>query len=462
MGFDYQEDMNLSKCRLSYFYDELEKSMRKVAFYDSDNPPVAKLKDGSTVKVKLNMVRKPFLVVGAPGIGKTEGVMTAIQNINNEVDNRGLPASKKWGLVKIMLGQTIMGELSGMVVPIDENGSKVVKRVQLNDLPKAEEQEYGILFLDEVTTADEAQIQPALGFTDGSRCINGGYTLPEHWIVVCAGNGPDASNFLQLPRVLLDRCKKFNIEYNYFEDFQHYVYGKNKKGEKIRSPFHPYVRGFLDFKPDYVLRDMCKEEDKADSASPCPRTWEMLSDTLIEHELDGDEVDYFALANAIVGKDAAGAFSAFVLLAPSDVQSIIQDIFTGKEMSKAEEQRYKYSNTEEFILVLQGLVSNLENLLDDTVERDASGQPVGNDGEYNFPASTYKTMANVIKYLISNPVNSLENVCAAINRIATKVNYAAGILASQDFFDMLPEWDDFFDENAETIRSDYVTFDSGN
>ena len=131
------------------------------------------------------------MVLGDPGIGKTCGIVSIIDELNAQ-----LPADKKLGFKKILLGQTVVGSLSG--IPVINNQTSEVKRVQAPDLPIAERDgEYGVLFLDEITTADEAQVQPALGLCDDTRNI-GTYQLPEHWVVVAAGNGPSCANFIEL------------------------------------------------------------------------------------------------------------------------------------------------------------------------------------------------------------------------------------------------------------------------
>ena len=97
-----------------------------------------------------------MLIVGLPGIGKTCGIISSIKEMNKR-----LPAEKQLGFKKILLGQTVVGSLSG--IPVSRPDGTVV-RIQIPDLPNPERDgEYGVLFLDEITTADEMQIQPALG-----------------------------------------------------------------------------------------------------------------------------------------------------------------------------------------------------------------------------------------------------------------------------------------------------------
>ena len=117
--------------------------------------------------------------------------------VENLIDKE-MPKDKQFGFKKIQLGKLVVGDLTGIPVVMPDG---TVKRVHVPDLPPNDPKdpnfkEYGVLFLDEITTVDEAQMQPALGLADSSRDM-GEYKLPEHWLVVAAGNGPDCTNFMR-------------------------------------------------------------------------------------------------------------------------------------------------------------------------------------------------------------------------------------------------------------------------
>ena len=177
---DEREGLNVPQSTLTEFFDDVE---GKLALLTGLVPY-------EDFGLTLEEIRRPMLVVGLPGIGKTCGIISSIKELNKK-----LPKEKKLGFKKILLGQTVVGSLSG--IPVAKPDGSVV-RVQIPDLPNPEKDgEYGVLFLDEITTADEMQIQPALGLADDSRSL-GEYTLPEHWVVIGAGNGPDCTNFVRL------------------------------------------------------------------------------------------------------------------------------------------------------------------------------------------------------------------------------------------------------------------------
>ena len=82
-------------------------------------------------------------------------------------------------------------------IPVALPNGKTV-RVQMPDLPDPERDgEYGVLFLDEITTADEMQVQPALGLAlpTASRIFNSILSLSQ---VLGQGNNFPASSVSSL------------------------------------------------------------------------------------------------------------------------------------------------------------------------------------------------------------------------------------------------------------------------
>src|SRR5699024_1979239 len=164
--------------------------------------------------------------------------------------------------------------------------------------------EYGVLFLDELTTADEAQVQPALGLCDDSRNI-GEYTLPPHWLVVSAGNGPDCTNFLRLDDMTISRFVVYDIAYDFTRDWRPYA---NTKG------IEDDIIAFLNFDPSMCVRVESTENDTSGRLFPCPRTWERLSNEIKIRRAVGKPVPQAQMgefAGRIVGLNAGRAFQSF-------------------------------------------------------------------------------------------------------------------------------------------------------
>ncbi len=428
MGFsDYQEDIGIEKAKISQFFDDVKGTLRSMAF--NDFPMEKEMQDGRLIKVDLSTVRKPYLVIGPPGIGKTCGILSAVRELNEELESKGM-GDRKFKLKKIMLGQTIVGEIQGM--PVHDNGT--VKRLQSPDLPKTDgSEEYGVLFLDEITTADEAQILPALAFTDDTRNI-GTYSLPEHWLVICAGNGPESSNFNRLDDTVLNRCRNYDIEFNYKSDWRPWAQSNN---------INPMIIAFLNFEPKFGHYEVSTEEDRAGKAFASPRSWTNLSQSLDNRELEGRPVsqdNLYQFAASFVGKEAAGQFSAFCAF-KDEISFDAARILDGTEKKPTGDIK-----VQQFHILMQSIANRIKAMLrEEYVDTDSNG-------EKNYTEKGYEQMGNVIRWLLELKQYMLDLVVEGIVQIRTEVPDAVDILADQNFGDYCPEFDDFLTENADVLN----------
>lgn len=410
MGYNDVEDLGIPKSTFTDFMEDLKGRLAflsgKLNYEDFD--------------LTLNDVRKPILCIGKPGIGKTCGLISVIKDLN-----KTLPPSKQFGFKKILLGQTVVGSLSGVPVVNNQEGS--ILRAQAPELPVAERDgEYGVLFLDEITTADEAQVQPALGLCDDSRNI-GEYTLPEHWLVVAAGNGADCTNFLRLDDMTLSRFAPYDIQYSYKRDWRPYAHDRK---------INPLIIAYLNFKPENCVNVQSSDMDKAGKMFPCPRTWERLSIELKMREAQGRPVKASELANfagRIIGKNVGREFAAFAML-KDDLPFDPKKIVAGKERDP------EPMKSEVFHILIQTSVSQLRTIMNET-----------KDIEGNYPASTYQAMANVIDWFIKCESFALELVVNAIAELRTNIPDFASILFDDDFLQFSTSFEDFLTNHTEMI-----------
>ena len=411
MGYDSEENIGVDKCDLSEFFTCLKGQLQLVTGL-VDMPKELTLAD----------VRRPNMVLGDPGIGKTCGIVSIIDELNAK-----LPADKQLGFKKILLGQTVVGSLSG--IPVINNQTSEVKRVQAPDLPVAERDgEYGVLFLDEITTADEAQVQPALGLCDDTRNI-GTYQLPEHWVVVAAGNGPSCANFLELHDMTLSRFVAFDVRYNYQKDWRPWAHAHG---------INELIIAFLNFKPEYIVRVVTSEEDKSGKQFACPRTWTRLSTELKMREVQGRKVSQNELqsfASRIIGTEAAREFAAFSMF--NKTLSVNPDDIMSGKVKKADSSM----QLEEFHILIQQISKRLIKLSEST---DAS-DPKAIDHAYD-------TIANAMRWVISTKDIMLDRTFNAIAEINHEVADIGDVLADFDKFgEYCPEWVDFLDEYSDNI-----------
>lgn len=414
MSAEVKEDLGIPKSKFTDFMDDVR---GRLAFISGKLNP-------EDFGLTLQDVRKPVLCIGLPGIGKTCGIMSVIKELNATIPDK----SKQFGFKKILLGQTVVGALSGIPTVNSQTGD--IKRAQAPELPIAERDgEYGILFLDEITTADEAQVQPALGLCDDSRNI-GEYTLPEHWLVVAAGNGPDCTNFLRLDDMTLSRFSPYDIRYSYKNDWRPWAHANG---------IDPLIIAYLNFKPDHCVMVASTDMDEAGKMFPCPRTWERLSVELKMRKAMGKPVSLSELSNfagRIIGKKVGREFASFVAFS-EDLTYSPERIIEGTERDP--EPGLK---AEIFHILLQSTVSSMKTILTETV--DAMG---------NYPASTYQKMANLIDWFLKYEVYELNLVIDAISEMRTSLPEFSSIVFDNDFLQFSSSFDDFVTKYSDLILS---------
>ena len=409
-SLEQQEGLNLPHSTLTEFFDDVE---GKLAMLTGLVPY-------EDFGLTLEEIRRPLLVIGKPGIGKTCGVLSSIREMNKK-----LPKDRKLGFKKILLGQTVVGSLSG--IPVSKPDGTVV-RIQLPDLPNPQRDgEYGVLFLDEITTADEMQIQPALGLADDSRSL-GEYTLPQHWIVIGAGNGPDCTNFVRLDDMTLTRFSAYDINYNYHKDFRPYAHATGINEDII---------AFLNFKPDLCVRPESTDMDSAGKMFPCPRTWERLSIELKMRKVQGKPVDQDQIANfagRIIGIKAGREFGAFMQYR----KTLAYDI--DKILAGTEEDPEVGMPVETYNIIIQSLIKKITDKIKTYDSID------------DVPLSVYEMCGHMLHWILK--FQELERKVNAIAEIRDDCDLLVDLIFDDDFAEnYCPEIDDFLRENNVLLNS---------
>lgn len=409
-SLEQQEGLNLPHSTLTEFFDDVE---GKLAMLTGLVPY-------EDFGLTLEEIRRPLLVIGKPGIGKTCGVLSSIREMNKK-----LPKDRKLGFKKILLGQTVVGSLSG--IPVSKPDGTVV-RIQLPDLPNPQRDgEYGVLFLDEITTADEMQIQPALGLADDSRSL-GEYSLPEHWIVIGAGNGPDCTNFVRLDDMTLTRFSAYDINYNYHKDFRPYAHATGINEDII---------AFLNFKPDLCVRPESTDMDSAGKMFPCPRTWERLSIELKMRKVQGKPVDPDQIANfagRIIGIKAGREFGAFMQYR----KTLAYDI--DKILAGTEKDPEVGMPAETYHIIIQSLIKKITNKVKTYDSID------------DVPLHVYEMCGHMLHWILK--FQELERKVNAIAEIRDDCDLLVDLIFDDDFAEnYCPEIDDFLRENNVLLNS---------
>lgn len=218
--------------------------------------------------------QRPVLLMGPPGIGKTQimaqiaqetGVGLVAYTITHHTRQSaiGLPfiQQRTYGEQTFSVTEYTMSEILASVY-------QLMEKTGLKE---------GILFLDEINCVSETLAPMMLQFL---QCKTfGNQALPEGWLIVAAGNPPEYNKSVRdFDVVTLDRVKRIDVG----EDFAVWKEYARKKG------IHGAVISYLDIKKDHFYRI----ETTVDGLQfATARGWEDLSEIILAYEKLGLQVD---------------------------------------------------------------------------------------------------------------------------------------------------------------------------
>lgn len=251
-------------------------------------------------------VRKPVLLRGRHGIGKSTVVYQYADSVN-------LP------VVERRASQMTEGDLVGLPV-ISDNSTTF----NPPDWFKKACDEPVILFLDEVDRATLEVRQGIFELTD-SRKLNGN-SLHEGTLVFAAVNGGEHGSQYQVGEMdpaELDRWTVFDIEPS-VEDWL--TWAKDDSVSDVTWDFINQNRGHLEHSDDF----------EPNKVYPSRRSWQRLDECLVKAGLLGTELEsspvLYNLTAAFVGFEAAVAFNDFI--GNYDRQVTVEDILIHGKFDK--------------------------------------------------------------------------------------------------------------------------------
>ena len=236
--------------------------------------------------------QRPMLLMGAPGIGKTQ----IMEQIAGECDLAlvsytithhtrqsaiGLPfiKEKEYNGEKRSVTEYTMSEIIASVYDKMESSGKTE----------------GILFIDEINCVSETLAPTMLQFL---QCKSfGNQKVPQGWIIVAAGNPPEYNKSVrEFDVVTLDRVKMMNVEAD-FETWKEFAY---------QVGIHGSIISYLDIHKENFYRMETTVDGKRFVTA---RGWQDLSEMIYAYEklgltMDQDVVGQY-LQHAKVAKDFA-------------------------------------------------------------------------------------------------------------------------------------------------------------
>ncbi len=334
--------------------------------------------------------QRPTLLIGAPGIGKTQimgqvarecGIGLVAYTITHHTRQSaiGLPfiSRKNYGGKDYAVTEYTMSEIV----------ASVYEKIEQTGIPE------GILFLDEINCVSETLSPAMLQFLQYKSF--GNHKIPEGWIIVAAGNPPEYNKSVrEFDVVTLDRVKKIEVEAD-FEAWKEYAY---------QAGVHGAVISYLNTRKQYFYQ-METTVDGKNFATP--RGWEDLSRMIRSYERMGKPVGRDLVSQYIQFPKIAKDFANYLeLYAKYRTDYQIDEIFAGRLdeillkkvayapfderlsvlgliSSRVREAQKKAVQSERFMERLQDFLSDYRDELQDGAEGAPQGQQ--NDGEREQP-----------------------------------------------------------------------------
>lgn len=266
-------------------------------------------------KMLLKLYPHPVLLLGAPGVGKSETVRSVGQTLArsqglefcefNESDDA--PPGRYFFFVDLRLSEVEPTDLVGFPVVANDYVQYRPLRwaVLLSRNP-------GILFLDELTNVQRDDVLSSAYKLVLERKVGFTRLHPLTWVVAAGNTAEHSSIARKLPVPLVNRLVVINFPAPTLEEWVEYM---NTHCPEWDRRVGAYLRRF----PSDFLR--IPEEAETLENFATPRTWTKLAS--ITKRLDDDEVE--DVAQGLLGTEIGSKFSVFIRTKVPEVEELIVD-----------------------------------------------------------------------------------------------------------------------------------------
>ena len=294
--------------------------------------------------------QRPILLMGPPGIGKTQimqqiaeetgvGLVSYTLTHHTRQSALGLPF-----IDKVMLGGE---ERTITAYTMSEIIASVYREMERTGVKE------GILFLDEINCISETLTPMMLQFL---QCKTfGNHEIPKGWVIVAAGNPPEYNKSVRdFDVVTLDRVKKITVEPDY-RVWKEYAFKEN---------IHPAILSYLE------LRNNCfyQMETTIDGKQfATPRGWEDLSRIMEVYEKLDKNITADVVGQYIQHERIAKEFAEYYELYQKYQQDYqIAEILKGQP-SEAMVKKVSHASFDERVSVVNLLFSGVRQAVRDAV-----------------------------------------------------------------------------------------------
>ena len=300
------------------------------------------------------MRQRPVLLMGPPGIGKTQimeqiaaeeqvGLVSYTITHHTRQSAMGLPFIEKrvYGGESFSVTEYTMSEIIGAIYSLME-------RTGIRE---------GILFLDEINCVSETLAPMMLQFLQNKTF--GNQRLPEGWLIVAAGNPPEYNKSVRdFDVVTLDRVKRIDVQ----EDYAVW------KEYALQRGLHGAVLSYLEIKKENFYRIENSPEGLQFATA---RGWEDLSELLLVYESLGLEADESLVVQYVQMPALARDFANYLRLYNKYRQVYhIDDILRGRWPAVTETE-FAAAPFDEKLAVMGLLLARLSELARVTRRQDA-------------------------------------------------------------------------------------------
>ena len=298
--------------------------------------------------------QRPVLLIGPPGIGKTQimeqiaaeenvGLVSYTITHHTRQSAIGLPFIEKriYDGTEHTVTEYTMSEILGSVY-------ELMEKTGLRE---------GILFLDEINCVSETLAPMMLQFL---QCKTfGNQKLPEGWLIVAAGNPPEYNRSVRdFDVVTLDRVKRITVE----EDFPVW------KEYALRKGLHGAVISYLDLKKENFYRIENSPEGMQFATA---RGWEDLSEILYAYEALGIAPDTELAVQYVQMPSVASDFTNYYALYNKYRQVYHIDVILRGQVPRVTVSEFASAPFDEKLAVMGLLLSRLGEAARETRRQDA-------------------------------------------------------------------------------------------